>query len=64
VTPLRQPPEMRHAANNSLTPSLSFRVTNKREPPVLTGQSCHCKEARYCGVRRHPQYEKICWKCF
>jgi len=46
---------MRHAAKNSLSPSLSFRVTNKREPPVLTDQSCHREEARYCGVCRHPQ---------
>jgi len=27
VTPLWLPPEMRHAANNSPTPSPSFRVT-------------------------------------
>jgi len=46
---------MRHAANNSLSPSRSFRVTNKREPSVLTDQSCHCGEARCCGLTPYPQ---------
>ena len=56
MTPLRQPPEMHHAANNSLTPSRSFRVTNKREPSVLTDQSCHRGEARCCGLTLYPQH--------
>jgi len=47
---------MRHAANNSLTPSPSFRVTNKREPSVPTDQSCHCGEARCCGLTLYPQH--------
>jgi len=55
VTPLRQLPEMRHAANNSLTPSRSFRVTIKREASVLTDQSCHRGEARCCGLTLYPQ---------
>jgi len=50
VTLLWLPPEMHHAANNSLTPSPSFKVTNKREPSVLTDQSCHRGEARCCGL--------------
>ena len=47
---------MRHAANNSSTPSPSFRVTNKREPLVLTDQSCHRGEARCCGLTLYPQH--------
>jgi len=59
VTPLWLPPEMRHAANNSSTPSPSFRVTNKREPSVLTGQSCHRGEARCCGLTLYPQQYNV-----
>jgi len=30
-------------------------VTNKREPSVLTDQSCHRGEARCCGLTLYPQ---------